>query len=518
MYKLLIVDDEEIIREGMRTLFPWHELGIGDVFTAATSREALRIIEAEAPQLVITDINMAEMSGIEMLEKAYEIVPDLRAIVVTGYDYFEYARDALRLHVQDFLLKPVNEQLLYESMRKQVESLNENRAVQRGLRASSIHEQFEIKSRIQSLLSGREDAEASAQSLEAEYSIQPNARFMVAVLVPDIDFSVSYEDRALLYHQLHIFCMGEVDSENLGFTIADERSGTILILYFVDASPLGGERAFRELLSLIRNEFSHTLRAAIGTEVIGLRNIALSHQEAIQLLTRDDEKYERELRLPQNLASRNRHFSELFSEMKGAMCANISNPSKVLKVFETFFSAADEYGKSDIDVRKGVFRMLSDLYYTCIVSGVPVPEAFMGQTAVSLCTASREECRELGRQYIVFMLTSRENEINKMVAEARDYIDHHLADNITVSEIAARFFVSPNYFSRLFKKNMGEGCNDYIVRKRMEKARNLLTATDLSAGRIASMVGYNDTNYFSMAFKKYFGMSPTSYRSSQRGG
>jgi len=206
MYKLLIVDDEEIIREGMRTLFPWHELGIGDVFTAATSREALRIIEAETPQLVITDINMAEMSGIEMLEKAYEIVPDLRAIVVTGYDYFEYARDALRLHVQDFLLKPVNEQRLYESMRKQVEALNENRAVQRGLRASSIHEQFEIKSRIQSLLSGR-DADASAQSLEAEYSIQPNARFMVAVLVPDIDFSVSYEDRALLYQQLHIFCI-----------------------------------------------------------------------------------------------------------------------------------------------------------------------------------------------------------------------------------------------------------------------------------------------------------------------
>ena len=110
------------------------------------------------------------------------------------------------------------------------------------------------------------------------------------------------------------------------------------------------------------------------------------------------------------------------------------------------------------------------------------------------------------------MLTSRETENNKMVAQAREYIDRHLADSISVSDVASRFYVSPNYFSRLFKKAMGEGCNDYIVRKRMEKAKMLLTSTDFSAGRIANMVGYSDTNYFSMAFKKHCGMSPTSYR------
>ena len=517
MYKLLIVDDEEIIRQGMKTLIPWDKLGIETVLTAASSSEALRIIEAQEPQLVITDINMGEMSGIEMLEKAYLLVPSLRAIVLTGYDYFEYARDALRLHVQDFLLKPVNEDLLYESVRKQIDDLNQKRADKRGLRASSIHEQFELRKRIQLLLSGRE-ADGDAASLEAEYHIQPDARCMMAVLVPDIDFAIPYEERALLFHQLHIFCMNEVDSENLGFTIFDDRSGTLLILYLVDACPLGGERTFRELLGLIRSEFTGAVRAAIGAEVIGLRNIALSYQEAVQLLARDGEKYEKELRLPQNLASRNRHFSELFGEMKGAMCSSISNPPQVLKVFDTFFQAADEYGKPDTDVRKGVFRMLSDLYYTCIISGIAVSETFMGQAAASLANASREECRELGQQYIVFMLTSRENEINKMVADARDYIDQHLSDNMSVSDIAARFFVSPNYFSRLFKKHMGEGCNDYIVRKRMEKAKNLLTATDLSAGRIATMVGYTDTNYFSLAFKKHCGMSPTAYRSNQRGG
>lgn len=517
MYKLLIVDDEAIIREGMKSLIPWEDLGIETVLTAASSREALRLIEEHSPQLVITDINMPEMSGIEMLEKAYAIVPDLRAIVLTGYDYFEYARDALRLHVQDFLLKPVNEELLYESVRKQIETLDEKRAVRHSMRANSIHEQFELKSRIISLLGGKDTQDAAA-SLEADYHIQPDARFMMAVLVPDVDYAMSYEDRSLLYHQIHIFCMDEVDNENMGFTIFDEHNGTILILYLVDSCPLGGERTFRELLNLVRSEIAETLRAAVGTEVIGLRNISLSYQEAIQLLNRNDEKYQIELRLPQNMASRNRHFSELFGEIKGAVCANISNPSKVTKLFEAFMSAADEYGKPDTDVRKGAFRIISDLYYTCTTSGIPVPETFLGQAAASLSTATREECRELGQQYIVFMLASRENEINKMVADARDYIDHHLGDNMTVSDLAARFFVSANYFSRLFKKHMGEGCNDYIVRKRMEKAKSLLTATDLSAGRIANMVGYSDTNYFSMAFKKYCGMSPTSYRSSQRGG
>ena len=90
--------------------------------------------------------------------------------------------------------------------------------------------------------------------------------------------------------------------------------------------------------------------------------------------------------------------------------------------------------------------------------------------------------------------------------------DEHLAEDISVSNIAANLYITPNYFSRLFKRITGEGCNEYIVRKRIEKAKSLLETTSIKTGKIAMMVGYRDTNYFSLAFKKHTGKSPTKYR------
>ncbi len=506
MYKLLIVDDERIIREGMKKLIPWENLGISSVFVAASGMEALKIIEKERPQLLITDINMPEMSGIQMLEEVYRIEPEIRAVILTGYDYFEYARDALRLHVQDFLLKPVNETVLYESIRKQVDFLNERRAITHGpLRASSIQKQFELERITWQLIQG-EELEAAARRLEEICHIRSDAEFVAAILLPEF----SFEERALRLQDLCVFCMSEIDSEGFGFTIMDKRNDAILILYLTENCPLAAEKMFRELLGLIKSELSEMPRAAIGTQVSGAANIAESYQEARQLL--DPDNPHDGLRLPKDLANRNRRFSELFTELKGLMCSGISNPEKTAGRYETFFQLADEYQKTDQDVSRYAFRMISDLYYTCLTSGIPVSENFLGQAAVAFASASRNECRELGMQYIRFMLASRETENNKMVMQAREYIDQHLADSLSVSDIAFRFFVSPNYFSRLFKKTMGEGCNDYIVRKRMEKAKCLLISTDFSAGRIANMVGYSDTNYFSMAFKKHCGMSPTSYR------
>ena len=99
---------------------------------------------------------------------------------------------------------------------------------------------------------------------------------------------------------------------------------------------------------------------------------------------------------------------------------------------------------------------------------------------------------------------------------AKRYIDEHLESELSVVKLAERFYVSPNYFSRLFKRVTGEGCNEYVVKKRIEKSKLLLEMTTIKAGEIAETVGYNDTNYFSLAFKKHTGMSPRKYRESCR--
>ena len=120
MYKVLIVDDEKMIRMGIQKVIPWEDLGVGEVFTASSAREALKILEEHTPKIMITDIHMSEMTGLELIEAAKELQPKLRVLVLTGYDSFEYARQSLRLKVQDFFLKPADEKDLSHAVREQV--------------------------------------------------------------------------------------------------------------------------------------------------------------------------------------------------------------------------------------------------------------------------------------------------------------------------------------------------------------------------------------------------------------
>ena len=117
-----------MIRLGMKKVLPWESLGISEVYDAASGKEALGIIREKKPEIMISDIQMTEMTGLELIEAARKIVPELRVIVLTGYDNFEYARQSLRLQVQDFFLKPIEEDELARAVGKQVNYLEDLKA------------------------------------------------------------------------------------------------------------------------------------------------------------------------------------------------------------------------------------------------------------------------------------------------------------------------------------------------------------------------------------------------------
>lgn len=128
-----------------------------------------------------------------------------------------------------------------------------------------------------------------------------------------------------------------------------------------------------------------------------------------------------------------------------------------------------------------------------------------------------QEACEVTKMFLTNMFGKERDSMHDIISKVRKYIDEHLEEELSVASLASRFYITPNYFSKLFKKVMGEGCNEYIVRKRIEKARFLLETTNFRNGKIAMMVGYRDINYFSLAFKKHTGYSPTSYREMSRG-
>lgn len=163
-------------------------------------------------------------------------------------------------------------------------------------------------------------------------------------------------------------------------------------------------------------------------------------------------------------------------------------------------------------VRRNCFEIASALYFSYLGDSGEVESGKLDSLSKSLICADREEACEVTRMFISQLLCKEEENVHEIITKAKHYIDEHLTEELSVSNIAASLYITPNYFSRLFKRVTKEGCNEYIVRKRIEKAKSLLETTSMKTGKIAMMVGYRDTNYFSLAFKKHTGKSPTKYR------
>ena len=158
------------------------------------------------------------------------------------------------------------------------------------------------------------------------------------------------------------------------------------------------------------------------------------------------------------------------------------------------------------------FELASTIYFTFISETGNVPEESLNSFSQSLVGIDKDKAKEVTEMFLWKLLAKEEGDEHEIIRKVKNRIHEDLTRELTVANLAAELYVSPNYLSRLFKKMTGEGCNEYIVRKRIEKAKSLLETTTLKTGEIALMVGYHDMNYFCLAFKKHTGYSPTKYR------
>lgn len=497
---------------------PWDTLGIDQVYTASSGFEALDIIREKKPDIMITDISMSEMTGLELIEKAFEYQPLLRVLVLTGYDSFEYACECLRLKVQDFLLKPIDEEVLTECIRKQINYLEEEKqkAETDGTlrRTSAVAEQVELENHMINLIFDREKEEA-LRFVEETCGLDRNMHLITAVLLPELDIGFVQGEKVLQLQQMRNICLSVIDMSSTGLSFVNTEAGNIIVILFADRCGSEAVNVIEDLMNIFRDEYGKAPKAAIGNEVTGFENLHTSYQDALYLLQNKAGGVQQVLQM-ENVRNRSHIFREVYEEFKTEMCGNVSDYAYVMRVFDAFCMATESYNLSEFSVRKCCFELVADIYFSYVMAGCTVKGLNLEQFMDSLTGSSAEESRELSRQFLNKMLGSDEKDVHEIVGKAKRYINRNLSEDLSVANIAEILFVSPNYFSRLFKRVTGQGCNEYIVRKRIEKACALLETTNFNTGKIAGMVGYNDTNYFSMAFKKHCGVSPTKYRSNFR--
>lgn len=520
MYNALIVDDEKMIRLGMRRAIPWNSIGIGEVNVARSGREALDVIREKKPEILITDIRMDDMTGLDLIDQAKHFVPEIKVIVLTGYDEFEYARQCIKLNVHDFFLKPIDEKALMESVKRQITALKTEKigklADINEDRARAVTEQMRIENFLRNLAYNRTNQQdIEIQKFCRQYNYDPGQYVQAAIIVPALYADRDNEIENFTALTIKNICIGMVDAQNRGLTFMDD-CGRIVIAFFHNKRKGGILDWLQELNGILRDECDKRPKMVVGNPVEGIKHLNISYNDAVNLL-----KYEEEGNdgIIQTIGAQKKAnlFREVFTEIKNAMCENIAEPDRVLSIFERFYQATDSYNVSDSYTRRCCFELASSVYYSFICHSGAEADASLNVLAGSLVNVNREELFQLTRNFLAKLLGSREEQcFHEIIKKAKRYVAEHLSDNLSVSDIASSLYITPNYLSRLFKKATGEGCNEYIVRKRIEKAKLLLETTDFKTSRIAMMVGYRDTNYFSLAVKKNTGMSPKKYREVHR--
>lgn len=190
----------------------------------------------------------------------------------------------------------------------------------------------------------------------------------------------------------------------------------------------------------------------------------------------------------------------------------VGEKEKVGHIFERFCMAVESYNLSARYARSCCFELASSVYFARFSDIGNSAREKLSELMQAVSGADRERACQVTAMFLENLFEGEDGEVHELIGKVKRRIHENLADDLTVASLAEQYYVTPNYLSRLFKRVTGEGCNEYIVRKRIEQAKSLLSTTTLKVGEISIMVGYHDMNYFSLAFKKHIGVSPVRYR------
>lgn len=523
MLKMIIADDEKIIRDGLMEAVDWNSMGIEVVGLAQNGEAALSLFLQYKPDIVITDIRMPHMDGLEFIKKIREFNQDVKIIILTGYDDFSYAQQSIKNNVFDYLLKPVKKEVLKESVQRAADELLilAKKRAQEETFLEHIHENlpvirerfFKDLTESTSILKHTFDEKVQFLGLDFTY----DAQYFVLLLDIDdyervtekiselnkqiIDYSVFDE----LQHQPHIgafkstmgryglLFQGEKEAAE---QIAQQIKGQIEASYGISVTvcisePCAGVPELPKGFAQAKNALKYKVILGNG-QIIWAGDV----EPSLSTFDYNSIQYEDEILF---------HIKNLDAEeMQAAMqkytayCLENISPEHIkimyLKLFFVGMINILQMQEASDDYFKDWFETALQLDNSSSVSEMSsvICEKFM--TAIS------------------HLAEKRCNNANPIVDKIIAYLNENYDKPLSLKKIAAEVYLTPNYICNLFRKHVGKNIGDYLNEIRIEKAKELLRDPRYKIYEISNMVGYTDSRYFGTLFKKHTGIVLSEYR------
>jgi len=522
--KVLLVDDEPFILQGLSVLIDWQAEGFDIVKMASNGKEALDYLRENPVDLIIADITMPVMTGLELLQTIREEeVSDAFFVILSGYNDFKYAQKAIRYSCMDYMVKPVQKAGLLEVLRTvarqkavTLKQEDENRKI----------EKLYLMQNVNALLTGKYE-NADLKYVKENMDLSGKLRYVhigldnLSQLEDLSDEELKLRKEKLVHNvkrflgedKAHLICEmpGYEDEHEIGLLLSEHMTKER------EMSMVGFMEKLYEAAS---GDISENVVLLVGKEVEDIARISNSYSSACMLKPFKGFKaekniyyYEEEVHVNQNkvvlckqsldsLVSAveqndrveiNNSVDELFNEMESmGMTGEIVSMNTNYLLFQLIHLAVEQDESVD---QEEVMLYISDNVFDSGIS-----------------RGSRAHMRRFACEYAEYLIQLRKNVSRGVLLEVEKEVKEHFAENLTLKGLSKKYFVNSSYLGQIFRKKYGQSFKDYLSNYRINEAAQLLLRTDKKISVIAEEVGYHDTDYFITRFIEQKGCTPAKYR------
>ena len=536
MIKLFLAEDEIAMREGIKRHIHWAEEGIEFCGEAGDGELAWPMILDKKPDIVITDIKMPFMDGLQLSALIRRELPDTKIVILSGYSEFEYAQEALRLGVTEYLLKPITPRKLRE--------------VIRGLAASIEEEKKKQEERIDWLQEEKREKEAQDQKKLFRALISadvPTHRILALAEEMNLKLGAPFYQILLVYVAYRSDYRNQGIVEGLFKSITDCFDGCYLFEHSVDSEAIlitgKTQEELEQKLGQIRERVALSVKSleglhyfiSTGRPVRHLSEIYKAYREAYRtssyrffMQPDQDRIVTADSSISQLMRGDNHNPINTDTALQNANLRNVwdnflrtGTQQEVSDFVDDIFTSV---GEDNAQSMLFLSYLTMDGYFAMARFVKEIgrnPDEITRRIGDINSVLGRLKSAEDSKKYLAAFLqeviqlrdNSSSGKNNQILQNALQYIDENFTDGtMSLNTAASAAGLSPNRFSTLFSHEMGMTFIEYLIKKRMDRACELLMTTDLKSSEIAYRSGYNDPHYFSATFKKYMGMSPKEYR------
>lgn len=512
MIRILIADDEEIERVALEKILTTHLSQVEVVATAMHGREAIEKTEQTRPDLLLMDIQMPGINGLEAIEIIRERYPEIKVVIVSSYDTFTYAQQAIRLGVKDYLLKPSKVQVIIDTIRKLCEEIEQERVKResqdemttRIKRALPIIESEFVS---QLLFDQVHPIDQEEMSKLIEVPIQPPAYVMAISIQPK-----EMENRPTVTKMIQEL---QIELRQHGSILIGGGSGSVLPLILFHKKGQERHQAMKliEQIRRIFYRFSHVhVLTGVGRSKGSLINLRSSYQEALLACSDSASGQGFRCRFYEDLEKEQGEDSQRLHYERKLINSIRDEKWQDTKEILLQLLSVDEQRQAPVGEAKqrlyGHLLLVVHLLHEMGVEATPLNIILQGQTYAELWQEAQEKIQELDVMYHRFQQHAQYDALDQV----KKYIEAHFTEDLSLEQLAQFVNLSPFYLSKCFKEEFGISYVDHMTQCRIDRAKEYIRQGGLSFKEIAYAVGYHDPNYFSRVFKKVCGLSPSQYR------